>query len=119
VVETATWITYRDPDYPIEFRYPSNWSLQTFTTNPDFYIIKLKSPTSKDGNRVYISPKMYFAAKPDDGKDYKIGNQPGFSVNDQLFGATVAGYFYTFDTGLDLSTTKEFKAIVDTVKFDN
>lgn len=117
LLNTAGWKTYSDKQYPISFKYPLDWDINTYTTNPDFYIITLKPEGKKDNIRIYVSDKEYFALDQIETTPYNVSGAEGVNIDNMVIGAHKANNYYTFDIGTNTALMAEFNTMVQSVTF--
>jgi hypothetical protein len=117
LLNTDDWDLYEDDTYPLSFKYPTNWTANIYTKNPDFYIITLKPQGRRDNIRIYVSNKKYFALDNIDTTPYTVSGAEGVNVDNMVIGAHFGANYYTFDIGTNTALMTEFNTMVQTVKF--
>jgi hypothetical protein len=115
VNDTTGWKNYTDRTYFLSFKYPPEWSVQTYPNQGGYYIIVLKPKIGSDNMRIYVSPDRYFAMAGLPTKSKTLAGAQGINVNDALVGVKFATQFYTFDAGTDTALRPQFQQILNTV----
>lgn len=115
-LDSSNWPTYTDKTYPISFRFPTGWAVQSSTTkSKDYYDLSIK-PTDKSANfHITISKIGFWGLDGLKQDPYTYGNLTGKSVNGNLIGIKSGEYYYTFDGSLNTKKAAEFKTLMSTV----
>jgi hypothetical protein len=117
-VDTSNWKTYKDETYPLTFKYPDNWVIQSSTATPNYYDIVLNPPGTSSNIHIYISNYSYLAFEGLKQTPYKNGRLSGIKIDDSLIGAKSGEYYYTFDATMNPGQLPEFKALLESVMFE-
>jgi len=114
-LDTSTWKDYTDRSYFLSFKYPDQWSLQTYPNREGYYIISIKPNKGSDNIRIYVSPSSYFALAGLPSKKTTLAGAQGVNIIDSLIGVKFAAQYYTFDSGTDSTLRPQFQKILSTV----
>ncbi|MCC7356197.1 MAG: hypothetical protein IT410_01100 [Candidatus Doudnabacteria bacterium] len=118
-LSTKDWNQYEDSKYPLDFKYPKEWTVTTYSaTDPNIgYIIILKPDNDKADNiRIYINAKGYVATSGLTTTKTTINGINGITVNDMLVGIRQGNNYITFDLGTSPELLPYFKALLSTVE---
>lgn len=117
VVNSASWKLYQDSKYNLSFKYPSDWTINTYTSkDPSIgYIIVLNPNSDADHIRIYINNEGYFATSGLKPEKTKIAGLAGININDVLVGFKQGSTFYTFDSGTTGDLQPYFEELVKTI----
>jgi hypothetical protein len=119
IVDTKNWKIYEDDSYPLEFKYPENWTITTYNSTDQSigYIIILKpNIPNADNIRIYINNKGYVATQGLTTEKTTINGTAAITVNDMLYGMRQGDNFLTFDLGTTNELLPYFKALMQTVE---
>lgn len=118
ILDTSTWITYTDKNYPVSFKYPKGWTVRSTPLDKNgFYDITVV-PTDQTPNfHITVSKNGFLGFEGLDQTDYKQGNLTGKSINNTLIGIKTGEYYYTFDGSLNAKKIAEFTTLMSTVTF--
>lgn len=118
-IPTKDWKQYEDSKYPLNFKYPKQWTVTTYSaTDPNVgYIIIVKPDSEQSDNiRVYINTKGYVATSGLTTTKTTVNGINGISVNDMLVGIRQGNNYITFDLGTSPELMPYFKALLGTIE---
>ncbi len=118
-ISTKGWSQYEDSKYPLDFKYPKEWTVTTYSaTDPNVgYIIIVKPDNELSDNiRVYVNTKGYVATSGLTTTKTIVNGINGVTVNDMLVGIRQGSNYITFDLGTSPELMPYFKALLSTVE---
>ncbi len=117
-IDTAMWETYEDPQLPLSFRLPEEWTVTTSNLENNFYDIALANPGQNGQIHIYVSKDGYLGLQGLNEKPFELAGAKGTKINDSLFGLKAGEYYFTFDGSMAPSIQEEYAALLTTLKFE-
>ena len=110
---TSGWKEYADKTYPLKFKYPPAWKVETNNSTPGYYTVKLM-PGGERAVNIYISRQDYFGMTGLETEKYDLNGKHGQIIGDWVYGFKEGEYYYTFDSTDTATPPTELSSIVAT-----
>lgn len=117
-VDTSDWKDYADKTFNFSFKYNPAWKVNSVKKQDGYYVLSVDPGRKYYNINVYVSKNSYYAVDGVPMQDAKIDGQPAKAIPGLLYAVSKDGNFFTFDVGNSLSLTPQFKAMVESVKFE-
>lgn len=116
-VDTSAWKTYIDPTKTFSFLYPSEWQVKKPGTKYGIPVITVDPGVKYDNVTIYMSPSSFFAMDGLPSTTETIAGEQAKNVEGSVYGILHLGTYYTFDKGMSVRITPQFKALVHSLRF--
>lgn len=118
MVDTADWKLFRDNKLNLAFKYNPAWKIKAPVSKGGYQIIEIDPGKKYFNFKIYVNESGFYALDGLPAKSETIDGASALNVNDVLYGVKAEPFYYTFDIGYSLSLKPQFKALMNSVVFE-